>query len=342
MCGLYSEGRRAQYVPHADSVLFRPLHQHEPPRAASELLGPDRPPQYGRLERVGSDDDERRTPGGRVVEADDEGCLMRPKAQQPQGQQYYQLRAFDVHFCSRPYIEMEAGSTVQLPFFDRVDRPKSAQRFVADGIRPASSPGLVRRTVAPSTQHRSPYSAPSTPPEMRKRSAWATCGCIRPGATSTPRSRFLPPARHAGPENRWRRTETGRREVQRKDGPKLAGLIGGTVVRKEVGTVQHVEGVVSDITDPKEAGAFLRDSMITSKRCFTTPMTAIPTFEVVPHQTYALSDVVIESVFREEASSSGVRRSNPPRLRDPVPMNSRFLVTVAPTRRGHPKRGLPE
>jgi PAS domain-containing protein len=39
---------------------------------------------------------------------------------------------------------------------------------------------------------------------------------------------------------------------RRKDGSTFVGLIGGTVVRNEDGTVQYVDGVVTDITDLKE------------------------------------------------------------------------------------------
>jgi PAS domain S-box-containing protein len=40
--------------------------------------------------------------------------------------------------------------------------------------------------------------------------------------------------------------------LRRKDGSTFVGLLGGAVVRDEDGTVQHIDGVVTDITDLKE------------------------------------------------------------------------------------------
>lgn len=58
-------------------------------------------------------------------------------------------------------------------------------------------------------------------------------------------------------------SEQDAREVvfRRKDGSTFVGLLGGTVVRDEDGTIQYVDGVITDITDLKE-----REKMLEGER----------------------------------------------------------------------------
>ncbi|MFB6273290.1 MAG: PAS domain-containing protein, partial [Salinibacter sp.] len=60
---------------------------------------------------------------------------------------------------------------------------------------------------------------------------------------------------HVGEEADRRKREVA---FRRKDGSTFVGLLSGTVVRDENGEIQHIDGVVTDITDLKEREHILK------------------------------------------------------------------------------------
>lgn len=114
-------------------------------------------------------------------------------------------------------------------------------------------------------------------------------------------------------------------EFRRKDGSTFTGLVSSTVVRGETGTVQYYDGVVTDITERKEAVQALRTRERRFREMFeehSAPMLLIDpdTGDIVEANTAAasfygysleeLTDLKIQAINQLDSDTVAERRTN--------------------------------